>query len=410
MSTQPGTPERQGDTVRGLIGLVARREINARARTKAFAIITALMVVGVIVLAVVFKLVGGGGPDTSTVGLLPKESSLSAPLVASGKAAGQGIRTRVVADKAAGERLIRDGKLDALLVNSANGFHVEVAKSADYESLRGAMALAAKSHALRAEAVRLGADPAAVERSVASGSAVHVTALHHENPYDVQRLIIGLVAGFLIYLTVMTYGQLIAQGVVEEKSSRVVELLLTAVKPWQLMSGKVLGTGAVGLAQMAVTAIAGVAAGLALGTLSIPGSLAVSAVLWSLLWYVLGFFLYAFVFAAAGALVSRQEDVAGVSMPIMMPLIAAWVLGVSILPAEPDSTLLAVLSVIPVLSPVLMPMRIAMGTAAGWEIGLSVALTIVLLVAMARLSGMIYRNSVLRTGARVRLSEALRPA
>lgn len=397
-------------TARGLVGLVARREINARARTKAFAILTALMVTAVVALAVIMKLVGGSGQATSTVGLLPKEASLSAPLAAAGKAVGHGIRTRSVPDRAAGERLIRDGKLDALVVSSANGFQVEVEKSADYDKLNGAVALAAKGQALRAEAVRLGANPAAVERAVAAGSAVHVSALHHEHPYDAQRLIIGLVAGFLIYLTVMTYGQLIAQGVVEEKSSRVVELLLAALKPWQLMTGKVLGTGLVGLAQMTVTAIAGLAAGLSLGTLSLPGSTAVAAVAWALLWYVLGFFLYAFVFAAAGALVSRQEDVAGASLPILMPLIAAWVLGVSILPSEPDSSLLAVLSVIPILSPVLMPMRIAMGVAAGWEIGLSVALTVVLLVAMARVSGMVYRNSVLRTGARVRLSEALRPA
>jgi ABC-2 type transport system permease protein len=78
--------------------------------------------------------------------------------------------------------------------------------------------------------------------------------------------------------------------------------------------------------------------------------------------------------------------------------------------SHPDGSLLAVLSVIPMFSPVLMPMRIATGAAAGWEIGLAIALTVVLLAAMIRLSGMVYRNSVLRTGARVRLSEALRPA
>lgn len=410
MSREPGTPEGHHGTGRGLVGLVAKREIDMRTRTKAFRILTALMVVGVVVLAIIVKVAGGGGPSASTIGLLPGQASMSASLRTAGRAVGHEIRTRVVPDRAAGEKLVRDGKLNALLMETPGGLRAEVDKAADYDPLNSAVTLAAQRSALRSEVIRLGGDPATAERAIASGSAVRVTTLHHQSGRQIQQLVIGLAAGLLIYMTVMTYGQLVAQSVVEEKSSRVVELLLAALRPWQLMAGKVLGTGVVGLMQVTATAAAGLVAAWSLGVLTLPGSAAVTAVVWLLLWYVLGFFLYAFVFAAVGAMLSRQEDVAGAAIPVMMPLIAAWVLGVSLMPGDPDSTPVAVLSMIPVFSPVLMPMRIAVGAAPAWEIGLSLVLTVLLLAAMVRLSGMVYRNSVLRTGARVRLSEALHPA
>jgi ABC-2 type transport system permease protein len=202
----------------------------------------------------------------------------------------------------------------------------------------------------------------------------------------------------------------VAQGVVEEKTSRVVELLLSTIRSWQLMAGKVLGIGLVGLAQLATLLVAGAVVGLATGVLSLPGSVAVGIVLWSIAWYLLGFFLYALLFAAAGALVSRQEDVGAVSMPLMMLIIVPYVVGISTLPANPDSPLVGWLSVIPLFSPTLMPMRLAMGVAPAWEAILAVVLTAALIAALVGLTGRVYRNAVMRVGARVRLRDALRAA
>jgi ABC-2 type transport system permease protein len=221
------------------------------------------------------------------------------------------------------------------------------------------------------------------------------------------RIVLGIVAGALVYTSLMMYGQLIAQGVVEEKASRVVELLLATVRPWQLMSGKVLGIGVIGLAQFGAIVAAGAATALAMGEVSIPASALAGTALWDVAWLVLGFFSYALLFAATASLASRQEDAAPAVAPVSLLLITAWVLGVSILPSNPGSSLTKVLSMIPLLSPVLMPMRVALG-APGWEIGLALGLSAVLLVALAWLAGVVYRNSVLRTGARVRLRQALR--
>jgi ABC-2 type transport system permease protein len=239
---------------------------------------------------------------------------------------------------------------------------------------------------------------------------VDVASLQAPYPYQSQQLVLGVIAGILIYMSLLLNGQSVAQGVVEEKSSRVVELLLATIRPWQLMAGKVAGIGIVGLIQMAVIGIVGVGAGQIIGVLTISASAAVGTVIWLVVWFLLGFVMYSLVFAALAALVSRQEDVNGVITPALMFVILGYVLGISILPSDPGNRLCEVLSVIPLFAPTLMPMRLAMGGVPVWEATLAVLLALVTIPALVWLSGRIYRNAVVRTGARVKLADALRPA
>jgi ABC-2 type transport system permease protein len=125
-------------------------------------------------------------------------------------------------------------------------------------------------------------------------------------------------------------------------------------------------------------------------------------------WYLLGFLTYALVLAAAGALVSRQEEVSGVVSPILMLVVLPYVLGVSILPRDPANSYLQVMSMIPIFAPTLMPIRLALGAVPVWQMVLSVALALALIPALVWLAGRIYRNAVLRSGARIRLRDALR--
>src|SRR5690606_11737527 len=161
----------------------------------------------------------------------------------------------------------------------------------------------------------------------------------------------------------MTTGQMVAQGVVEEKASRVVELLLATVRPWQLMAGKVLGIGIVGLVQMLAIVVA--AAGTALGFGMVEtSSLAVgTTAAWALVWFILAQATAALDMARLAALVSRQEDVGSALSPVMMLMMVPYIIGVSVAPWDPDNLLVVVLSYIPFCSPMLMPMRIALGTA-----------------------------------------------
>jgi hypothetical protein len=162
----------------------------------------------------------------------------------------------------------------------------------------------------------------------------------------------------------MLYGQLVAQGVVEEKSSRIVEILLTTIRPWQLMLGKVFGIGLIGLLQLGITAVVGVGAGLALDAFTFPTQIATTAAIWAVVWFLLGYLVYALLFAALGALVSRQEDVGGVTAPALMAIILPYVLAISILPGDPDNHFMAILSQIPFFLPMIMPMRIGAGRGA----------------------------------------------
>jgi ABC-2 type transport system permease protein len=172
--------------------------------------------------------------------------------------------------------------------------------------------------------------------------------------------------------------------------------------------GKVLGIGAVGLGQMTLTVGVGVAAGFLADAYTFPSSIASGLAAWAVVWFLLGYLMYALVFASLGALVSRQEDVGGATAPAVMLIVLPYIAGITILPADPDNELIALLSVIPFFAPMLMPMRIALNVAPAWEIALSLGLTVLTIAALAWFAGRVYRNAVLRTGAKVKLFSALR--
>jgi len=197
----------------------------------------------------------------------------------------------------------------------------------------------------------------------------------------------------------------VAMGVVEEKSSRVVELLLSTVRPWQLLAGKIIGVGLVGFAQLLLTAVVGLIVGRATGMITLQAGV-IGTVLDVLAWFVLGYAFYACAFAAAGSLVSRQEELQNTVSPLSLLLVASFVLSFQAI-SNPDGGLAKVLSIIPPFSAMIMPPRVAAGAAPGWQIGLAVVLMLAAILALVRLSARIYALAVLRSGARVRWSEAL---
>ncbi len=393
-------------SARQVVALVVGRELRTRLRSRMFTVSTALFLLTVVGFAVVMHFVGDR-TTSATVGLVPQTTSVAAPLRDVGGAVGLTVRTKALPDAATGQRQLRDGDLDAVVVEASGSLQVVVRKNLD-EQLRAALTVLARQLAQDHAVVAGGGDPAQVNAAVAH-AGVQVRSLEPAPAYQSERIVLGLIAGILVYLSLMIYGQTVAQGVIEEKTSRVVELLLATVRPWQLMLGKVVGIGAVGLLQMVIVAGGGLAVGLALGSLTMPSSIAVGTVVWALVWYLVGFMMYALLFAAAGAMVSRQEDAGGVTAPILAVIILPYVIGVSVLPSDPENQLAHVLSLVPVFSPMLMPVRIALGVAPVWELALTVVLSVLLTAALVGVTGRVYGNSVMRTGARVRLRDALRP-
>ncbi len=389
---------------RQAVSLVAGRELTTRLRSKAFIITTVATLVLLVGFALVMKAISGG--SDATVGFTKETAALAQPFKAVAGSIGQDVDTKTVSAEQAGRDQVADESLDALVVGDGSSVRVVVKKDLD-DNLRDAFNVLAGQVVLNQEIAKLGGDPAQVNATVAN-AAVDVEELEEPYPYDPQQLVLGIIAGILIYMSLLINGQMVAQGVVEEKSSRVVELLLSTIRPWQLMAGKVVGIGLVGLIQMVVIGGVGVLAALGFDVLTISASAAVGTVMWLVVWYLLGFLMYSLVFAGLGALVSRQEDVGGVIAPALMFVILGYVVGISVLPSDPDNTLAEVLSVIPVFAPTMMPMRLAMGGVPVWEAVLSVGLVVAMIPALVWLAGKIYANAVMRSGARVKLSDALR--
>jgi ABC-2 type transport system permease protein len=269
------------------------------------------------------------------------------------------------------------------------------------------MSILAQQLALEAEIAALGGDPAQVAQTVAAAAPV-VVSLEPADAVDAGSMFAGVIVGILIFIAVVTTGQLVAQGVVEEKTSRVVEILLATIRPWQLKAGKVTGIGAVGLLQLLIVVGAAAVTAAATGGLSGTDVNLTSTAVWALVWFVLGFVMYSLVLAALAALVSRQEDVSSVITPVIVIMTIPYLIGVTVAPQDPTSPLVVNLSMVPFFAPFLMPIRIAMGSVPAWQVAGSTALTLAVIPLLVWVAGRIYGNAVLRTGARVPIREALR--
>ncbi|GAA3652217.1 ABC transporter permease [Lentzea roselyniae] len=386
------------------VSLVARREFVTKVRTRSFLIGTAV-IIAVLAGYVVLQSVLFDDQQRSVVGLSGQATQLADPLREKAKSFGIEVETQDVTTVDSAEQQVRDGSLDALVTGAPPALKMIVKGSGD-EVLTTVLNDVLRQQVLVAQLAEAGITPQQVAQNLANVN-VDVTALEPVDPQRGQRLAIGLIVAALLYYSLLVYGTMVAQGVVEEKSSRVVEILLATVRPWQLLLGKVIGLGAVGLLQLLVISMVGLGLSSAFDVIDV-GALGATALLTGVLWYLLGFFLYATVFAAAASLVSRQEELQSVLTPISMTIIVAFVVGINLMIGSPSGTTVTVLSLLPPFAPILMPGRMAMGVATTWQVLLAIALALAAIAAITWLGGKVYANAVLRTGARVKLREALK--
>jgi ABC-2 type transport system permease protein len=383
--------------------LVAGRELNTKLRTRSFVIST---VVSVVVLAAFVLLQSASFDDgnRSNVGLSGQATALGPQIVESAKQLGHEVAIVDVAEPAQGEQQVKDGDLDALVTGPVGSLQVTVKDKLNTE-LRNTLNGLMRQQILTSELAAADLDPKEV-LGTAAAAQVNVKQLEPRGDDEGQRLAIGLIVAFLLYMALMIYGQMVAQGVVEEKSSRVVEILLATVRPWQLLAGKVLGLGMVGLIQFALIAVVGLVAGLATGALTISAT-AVASVVAGLFWYLIGFFFYATIFGAVGSLVSRQEETQSVLTPVTMVIVIGFIFAINLLISNSDSTLTTVMAILPPFAPILMPGLTALGIAPIWMQATSILLSLAGIAFVAWLGGRVYSNAVLRTGSRVRLKDAV---
>lgn len=231
----------------------------------------------------------------------------------------------------------------------------------------------------------------------------------------------GFVGAFFLYMVLLIYGSMLLRAVLEEKTGRIVEVIISSLRPWELMLGKVLGVGAVGLAQLAIWLAAG-ALILSLGLPFLLAYLPVEPELVSqvreyvpgagvfaffVFCFLVGYFLYASMFAAVGAMCSTEEEAQQLQFPVVMLVVFPVVLVMPIL-ENPDAGWATVVSLFPFFAPILMFARVAVGGVPFWEIGLSMVLMLGALWVSAWVAGRIYRVGILMQGKRPTVPELWR--
>jgi ABC-2 type transport system permease protein len=380
------------------IRLVARRELTERTRERSFIIstvVTLLILCGFIVIPKVFF---SDRTTTWDVGLVGA-ASLARPLETQAPLVGARVRVHQVAGVAAAEAALRDDDLDLAVIDGR-----QLLAESDPDDRLVALVQAA-SRLARAQAALAEANLS--EQQITDALApppLPVRTLEASDPERRANRAIAFPAVLLLYGQLIGYGYTVAVGVVEEKATRVVEVLLSTIRPVQLLAGKIIGIGLVGLVQLLIIGGIGLAVAVGIDAIDLPpGAFATLGMV--LLWFLLGYALYSVLFAVAGATVSRQEEVQNTSTPMSLVLVASFLAAISAL-NNPDGTIATVTSYLPPTAPLVMPVRVAAGAASGWEIVVSVLLTLAAIAVLVPLSARLYSGAVLRTGARVKLRSA----
>ncbi|WP_158372808.1 ABC transporter permease [Cellulosimicrobium cellulans] len=354
--------------------LVAEREIQSQLRTKSFIVSTVVMLAlvlgGIILTSVLGDRLGGG--DTK-VAVVPE----TAPVVADV----EGLEAVDVPDAEAARELVESEEVSAAVlpdddVDNPLGFVVVGLDSAP-DGVLGALAVTPPVELL---------DEADTSAGV--------------------RYLVSIMFGAVFLFAASSFGGQIAQNTVQEKQSRIVEILLSTVPPRALLAGKILGNTALAVGQIAAIGAVAVLGLVLTGQDQLLGLIG-APVAWFVLFFLVGFVLLAALFASAASLVSRIEDTGSVLMPVIMLVMIPYF---AVIFFNDNDLVLTIMSYVPFSAAVGMPVRLFLGTAEWWEPLLSLVILAASALVVTAVGARIYSRSVLRTGRRVKLSEALTKA
>jgi ABC-2 type transport system permease protein len=371
------------------MALVAWREIYERLRSRVFIVSTVLMLV----------LVGASSalngalskqPTYRVAVVAPAPIGLDVALQRAGKPFGAKVELRTVSSVAAAREQLTGKKVDAVVLLASD--RLAFRSSADTKIA------AVVDSAVRAVRNHLPPSP----------ELTTVTLQPPDKPVTDAATAVASIGSLLLLVALAVYGQWVLTGVVEEKSNRVVELILSTVRPRHLLAGKVIGIGLLGLGQIAL--IGGLASVmLAAGVFDAPASLGGSLAL-IIPWFALGFALYAVAYATAGALASGQQDANSAGTAVSYTLAAAYFLGYVALAGDMNGPLANVLTIFPVTAPLVLPARSILVGVPLWEHAVAILLVLATIYALVRLAGRVYAQGLLQSGPRVDLRTALRLA
>jgi ABC-2 type transport system permease protein len=379
--------------------LVAAREMRERSRSPAFLISVVLMLMAVAA-AIVLPAVLDTGPGTKDVGLTgDAPTGLAAAIRRQGQAVDTTNRIHRYPDVLSGEGAVRNGGIDVLVVDARR---LEWRKRAD-EQLKAIATGAIQVVTIQARAAAAGIDPGSLAALI---TPVPVKSL--ELSRVVGRGADDEAAAFILTLilfgAISTYGAMVLSGVVEEKASRTIEVLLARIPARNLLAGKVVGIGLLGLGQIVATGAVALTAAALVDSVDLP-AVRGTVVIWAVLFFLIGYALYATIFGTLGSLASRTEDASSVAGPVTIVLVLGFMVSFAAI-GSAESTWARIVSWFPLTAPTAMPNRIAMGAATWWDPTVAVVLTVATIVGLVYVGGHIYTRAILHTGSTMKLGDA----
>lgn len=383
---------------------LARRDFVQRAKSKAFLTSMVLIIAVVLMIGPLLTFIDQDpGPTyVGLVGDLPPGTIES--IDAQAALLDIEIALRTYPDLAAAERAIVAGDITA----TVNGLEEVVYREQVSVRLDAALTGGVANAQRKLLAAEMGLSAQEVEGLLFPIALSERTLEPAETSDDRAREAGALVGLMMLYISILIFGQFVMMGVMEEKQTRVVEVVLSRVKPSQVLIGKVVGIGLLGLVQIVSL---GAAALLTLYIADITDidltsiGLKIFGIL--VLWYLLGYTFYSFLYGALGATISRQEDMQGVAMlPVLLILPGFFLAQVAL--ASPEGWVAKVASLIPIWSPMVMAVRTTVSAVPAWEVGLSILLLVLTTYVLIVLGGRIYRGAILHTGSKTKLRVAWR--
>lgn len=390
---------------RANVRLVAAREVRQRLRSKAFRISTVIAVL-IVVAAIVVPKARSGTAHVYTVGVVGGSTGVEREVV-DDAARVAGVRAAVVGVLGVddGRRQLLSRRLDVLIDGAQLLVRLRVIPDGSGRS-RFVQALS-EGVRLRSGLAAQGVSPDQANAAIHT-PPVPVEALEQPKTDDTAKstAFFGIV---LLFVLLSQYGYVILSGVIEEKATRVVEVLLSALRPRELLFGKVIGIGVTALVQASAIITAALVSASAVGSNFLSGKSPATAG-WTVVWFLLGYAFYCSAYGAIGSLVSRQEDAQNASFPVQLPLLVAYFTSFSVVLGNDVSPLVRVFAFLPPTAPISMPALIGAGAVSTPEILLSLALEVAATALLVRVAGTIYARAILHTGRRLKVIEVLRMA
>lgn len=386
------------------IGLVMRRELLAARKPFWISTIILLVVVaaGLIVMTVVENNdASNDGSVTYSLGMVGVVPAQLPGEVRSRLPQGYSLETARFETVDSAEEALRDGNVGVVVVGDDTIVWGPWVSSIMAESLVDAL----QALSARYQAAELGLTSGEVESLLDPQLEFRNVEAADDGTEAEQAA--GAIAVIVMFGAIIAYGQWIGYSVADEKGSRVVELILGAVPPHHLLTGKLLAVGSMGIAQMTMLGSLVVGYSVAADLVNMP-DLAPGLVVWMLVWFLLGFAFYGAIYAAGGSLAADTHEASSTLAVLNILPIVGYIFGVIAFSQGTDTAMLRTFSLIPLWAPMTMPGRIARGWATPWEVASSVGLMLISIYAVIRIAGWVYRGGVARASSKLSWREAFR--